>query len=214
MRLVLLHAHARTGLSMRSLAHVLKARGHETHIIGYRSRHAPLRVLAGEVAAELRTRGLADGGSDVGFITHSMGGVVLRALPLALPEFRAGRSICLGGPLNGAIAAEVVGKWPLAPQILGPAFAELTRAAVEKLPLAPCDYGSIAGTRWTPLLPAAHVLRRVAPGQPSDSTVLVSEARGPSGIDHAEVDEIHTFLPANKEVHQLVVRFLDTGSFR
>jgi hypothetical protein len=190
------------------MAQALAADGHEVHVVPYRSRQAGLKQLAQEVAESLRSLGLASGGDEVGFVTHSMGGLVLRALPLALPHFRAGRSVCLGGPLNGAVLAQTVQRWPGVEWFHGPAFAELHPDAVAKLPVAPCEYASIAGTRWSPLLPQALVLARIAPGKPSDCTVLVEETRGPGCVAHAEVDEIHTFLPRNREVQRLTRRFL------
>jgi hypothetical protein len=197
---------------MRALGRVLAAEGHRIHNVGYPSTRERLDDLAHGVAEQLRTRGLDGGGSDIGFVTHSMGGIVLRALPRVLPGFMCGRSVLLGPPINGSIIAERGGNHPLLKTLFGPALAELAPAMVATMQRVPGPFAVIAGSTWTPLLPSAHILRRLAPGQPSDSTVLVTETMAPDAAQHRVVKGTHSFLPMNADAQRLVVSFLKAGT--
>src|SRR5262249_60507218 len=74
-------------------------------------------------------------------------------------------------------------------------------------------YGVIAGSTWSPLVPAAHLMRRYAPGEPSDSTVRVCETAAEDATDHLVMTGVHTLLPENREIRRQVLAFLATGAF-
>lgn len=182
------------------------------HLFGYQ-RRASLRSAAQLLSTYLRQRGLEKGGTHLGFVGHSAGGVLLRYLAAELPGFQAGHSVALGSPLAGsAIAKHYSEEW-WAKIALGPILHSLHPEEVSRLPPPPCLLGSIAGTAETAFLPSAILLRPISKGRPSDATVLVEETRLEENHDHAQVPVIHTFLPNNKRVHVLVSRFLKTGSF-
>lgn len=215
MRIVLLHGLARTSRSMRVLERTLAAAGHAPHRVGYRSRTAPLVAHAGAVARQLDALGLGAGGGDVGFVCHSMGGLVLRALAQVRPGFRCGRAVLLGCPIHGSILAERLGHVTPVRALFGPALADIARARLDRLPPPPCDeLGAIAGTRWSPLLPGAFFLEVWARGRPSDGAVLVEETQTPHAVDHVTVPVIHTLLPTSRAVHAQVLAFLADGRFR
>lgn len=211
MIVVLLHALARTSFSMRGMARALERAGHETIAIDYRSTRAPLVMHAEHVLSVLARRGLG-ARRDLGFVGHSMGGVVIRALPLADPTYHFARAVTLGSPVNGSKVAELLGAYAFFRAVYGPAFAELTPAFARTLPPAAGPIANIAGTRRAGWVPAAHVLRYFRVDEPSDSTVLVREAICENATARAEVDAPHSFLPSNREVQRLTLRFLERGS--
>lgn len=203
----------RTRYSMSQLARHLRREGHRVHLFGYQ-RRASLRNAAQLLSTYLRQRGLEKGGSNLGFVGHSAGGVLLRYLAVELPGFQAGHSVALGSPLAGsAIAKHYSEEW-WAKVVCGPILHSMHPDLVARLPPPPCLLGSIAGTSETVLLPAAMMMRPISKGRRSDTTVLVEETHLVDNRDHAEVSEIHTLLPTNKRVHLLVSRFLKTGSFK
>jgi hypothetical protein len=212
-RIVLLHGLSRTRRSMAYLARGLQRAAHQVVLVEYRSRLRSIRDLAGDLAERLAREGLQDGGPEVGFVCHSMGGLLLRALPLALPRFSCGRSVLIGCPLLGSLLAEKAAGSPLLASVLGPALRDLTPAGVRLLPPVPGPYGVIAGSTWSPLVPAAHLLRRYAPGEPSDSTVRVCETAAEDAADHLVLRGVHTLLPENREVRRQVLAFLAGGAF-
>jgi pimeloyl-ACP methyl ester carboxylesterase len=213
MNLVLLHGLARTERTMRSLGELLSADGHVVHALPYPSRAGGLDSLARGMAASLDKLGLAGGGDELGFVAHSMGGLVLRALPRHLSGFRCGRCVLLGSPINGSIVAERFGNHPALRAFYGPALADLAPSRVRGLPGVPGPFGVIAGTRWTPLVPAATLLAVAARGERSDSTVLVRETRDEAMADFVEVPYAHSFLADRALVQRQVAYFLRNGVF-
>ena len=213
MRLALLHGLARTTRSMSSLERALVGAGHEVTVVGYPSRQRRLRALARDLAERLDAIGLGPGHDDVGFVTHSMGGILLRALAAERPGARWGRSVLLGCPLRGSILAERLHAVGAVRLLFGPALEDLSPGAVAHLPDPPCPFGVIAGSTWSPLLPGAFFLRAWARGEPSDSTVLVEETRTPAAADHLVVRGVHSLLAHNREVQAQVLAFLERGRF-
>ena len=198
---------------MLKLARHLRSEGHTVHLFDY-ERRASLAQAATLLAAFLRDRGLEEGGANLGFVGHSAGGVLLRYLAAELPGFQAGHSVALGSPLAGSAIAGRYARSRWAQVVCGPILESLHPDVVGKLPPPPCVLGSIAGTAQTGLLPASFLLRPIADGRPSDATVLVENTHLADNQDHIEVPVIHTLLPGNKKVHQLVSHFLTFGKFR
>lgn len=212
MEIVCLHGMGRTRYSMLRMARYLRDAGHTTHLFGYK-RRASLTEAAKELAGFLKEQGHGAGGAHLGFVGHSAGGVLLRYLAVELPNFRAGRSVALGSPLAGSVLAQHYSERWLMKAACGPILGSLHPAIVETLPLPPCELGAIAGTAETALLPASLLLRPIADGRASDSTVLVEETRVEGLVDWIDIDVVHTLLPLNAQVHKLVVHFLEHGRF-
>ena len=212
MNIVCLHGMGRTRYSMAGLGRHLRGEGHRVHLFGYQ-RRASLQQAAVSLAAFLRSRDLADGGKDLGFVGHSAGGVLLRYLAAELPEFQAGRSVCLGSPIAGSIIARHYAHHWAVRVACGPILASLHPDRVGKLPLPPCELAAVAGTAQTAFLPASVLMRPIAAGRDSDSTVLVEETRLASMSDWIAVPVLHTFLPTSRRVHELVSHYLQHGSF-
>lgn len=213
MRVLLLHALARPSASMRKMALALARRGHEPHVLGYRTTHRRLDDAAAEALDELDRLGLGAGGPDLAYVAHSVGGLVVRAMVRRRPGLACWGGVLLGSPLQGTvIAAHALGR-PHYRILYGRIFEDMTPAAAQSLPPPPGRFGTISGTKRTPLLPAAHVTGRLAPGAPSDSTVLVAESRHPDEADHLELPVTHYRLPSDRRVIEQVARFLDVGRF-
>ncbi len=185
---------------------------HQVQLFGYRS-HIHLRNAAEDLAKYLKERDLLSGGSDIGFVVHSAGGVLLRYLAHAYPEFRAGRSVALGSPLAGSILAEHYARRWYMRAVYGATMASLHPGAVSELPEPPCSLASIAGTRESAFLPASLFLRSLADGRTSDSTVLLEETKLPSLVAWTSVPVIHSLLPVDRGVHQQVAHYLEHGCF-
>jgi triacylglycerol lipase len=207
MHLVLLHALARTALSMRRLGRDLEAAGHRITTIDYPSTRAPLPELARFVLDRLDSEGVHVDAS-VGFVGHSMGGLVYRSLPLARPSIRCGRSVVLGSPVNGSMVARALAAHAPFRLAYGPAFPMLAADHVSTLPPLPGPTLCIAGTRASPFVPAYWVLRALGNREPNDSTVLVREALHPDAEAHATVHAAHSFLASNVDVRRRVLAFV------
>ncbi len=204
---------------MRPMSAFLRNQGHQVFRFGYRW-HIDLNDAARELSSFLTHKGLLGEGDDLGFVGHSAGGVLLRYLALALPEFHAGRSVALGSPLTGSIIAQHFSKRWYMRAIYGQTLASLHPDVVSSLPPPPCLLASIAGSRHNRLLPASFFLRATqalqdqgSPAPTCDSTVLARETKLATNSAHITVDVTHTSLPTSPLVHSLVAHYLRTGTF-
>lgn len=215
---VLLHGLFRTHRSMHSAASWLEREGFETLNVGYASRRFPLEELARQVAQSLR--GPLDGREErVHFLTHSMGGIVLRQM-LALQErrelalrWKLGRVVMLAPPNQGSRLADVLGDRWLYRVAFGPAGQELRRrqgSLVPELPTPP-KCGVVAGTRS---VGGYRLFLRGRDGRelPNDGTVAVEE----TSLDETprvEVGAGHTFIMNHRAALEAAVDFFRRGGF-
>ena len=206
MNVVLLHGLFRRPRSMSKLAAALRARGHAVHPIGYPSMTSPYRELVRHVAHELREMRLDGAAGLVAFACHSLGGLLWRDLGEELEGFVSGPCVLFGTPLRGSIVARSV-DGELAHRVLGPAIGELA-AERDDEPRYPGPFATVICTRWSPLVPAAPLLRAVAGKEPSDSTVLVREARSVHALETLEVHRTHTFLPNDPGAIEFAADFI------
>jgi triacylglycerol lipase len=210
---VLLHGLGRTALSMRPLARALAAGGYRVRNLGYPSRRASVAALARRVAGGLEP--LAPG-EPLHFVTHSLGGIVLRVMVAEglLPLARVRRAVMLAPPSLGSELPDALGRHRLVGPVyrvtMGPAGGELgcgPDAVPARLPPVPFELGVIAGSRsLNPLL------GRLIAG-PSDGKVSVARARAPGMRDFLVVPHTHTFVMRSPEVARQVLHFLAHGRF-
>ncbi|MBD3869477.1 MAG: alpha/beta hydrolase [Acidobacteria bacterium] len=203
---ILLHGLGRTRGSMAWAARRLRREGYRTIRIGYPSLKKPIEELAEHVASRLPDPG--DG--RLHFLTHSLGGIVLRCLvALNRPE-KLGRAVMLSPPNRGSAAATRLTNLPLYQWIIGPAGQQLGNDG-DAVPvrLGPVDFevGVIAGNRaLTPLslfLPGAN-----------DGVVTVEETRVEGTADFRVIRRGHTFIMNSSEVLEQAAHFYRTGKFK
>jgi len=196
-KVVLLHGLFRQPASMGKLAAALVADGHAVRALGYPSTKLAYRQILRHVAEALREHRLDGSDGPVAFVCHSLGGIIWRDIRVELPGFSSGPTVLLGAPLQGSVVARTLSGSVLARLVLGPVIRDLGVERAGRGESYPGHFATVAGTKWSPFLPAAHILRHVAGRVPSDSTVLVREARSTLAVEHLELDEVHTFLPSN-----------------
>jgi triacylglycerol lipase len=205
---VLLHGLGRTRVSMGTLQEALTRDGYRVINLGYPSRDHPVEALADTLARSLRLC-CQDEPGPIHFVTHSMGGIVVRAYRQRHGDPRMGRVVMLSPPNHGS---EVVDRLPdpLLGMAMGPAALQLgtdTASVPRSLPPADFDLGIIVGDGSLNPLFSAWL-----PGA-DDGKVSVSSAWLEGADAFLVVPYSHTFIMRRAEVIEQVVAFLRTGAF-
>ncbi len=205
---VLLHGLNRTHRAMSKLATALEQEGYSVINCDYPSRRADLETLSTNLFASLAPQ-LARA-QRVHFVTHSMGGIVLRTYLETHSIANLGRVVMLAPPNHGS---EVVDKlrW-LAPfgWINGPAGLQLgtgSESAPNKLKPPRFELGVIAGDRSVNPL-----FSYMIPGK-DDGKVSLLRAKTDNMKAFLVLHVTHTFMMRNRTVIAQTKQFLETGSF-
>lgn len=207
---VLLHGLLRSSGSMSELERALAAEGYRVVNIDYPSRSEAVEVLVDSMLAPRLAALAAESTAPLHFVTHSMGGILVRDYLKRRRPPSLGRVVMLAPPNAGSELVDRLGHLALFGWINGPAGRQLGTAA-DSLPnrLGPVDFalGVIAGDRsWNPLYSA------MIPG-PDDGKVSVERARVNGMTDFRVVHQGHTFLTSDPEVIGEVLHFLRAGRF-
>jgi len=190
---VLVHGMGRTPLSMWPLARRLEREGFDVLNWDYSSTGPTVEELGRQLAAAVRERP-RPAGTHVHFVTHSLGGIVVRAALLADPPPDLGRVVMLAPPNQGARAADAAAPW------LGWLWK----------PLA--ELGTADGSACRSLPAPAGVPIGVIAGR-YDGKVKVEETHLDGETDHVVVPGTHSFLMLRSDVQTYVLAFLRTGRF-
>ena len=207
---VLIHGLGRTQLSMKAIEWALVDNGFEVVNEGYPSLSRGLEDLAGIAVPGGIERCRSLGANRIHFVTHSLGGILVRLYlsGTTLPDL--GRVVMLAPPNQGSQLAEYVDGFALLRDFLPPVIHELNPDASTILArLGPVDFqlGVIAGSRnRRPFTPGA-------PDGPSDGTVAVAETRVRGMDDFITLPVTHTFMAWDAEVIRQMLAFLQLGHF-
>ena len=145
-------------------------------------------------------------GSQVHFVAHSLGGLVVRQLFHDFPDERPGRIVTLGTPHNGSDTARHLGRNRSWRRALGMAFSPLSGHVPAWQ--GERELGSIAGTRSAGI---AWFLKDIP--KPNDGTVACNETRLACMSDYLEFHVTHSGLLISRRVALQVCEFLKTGHF-
>lgn len=212
---VLLHGLYRSASSMETLETALTEAGYEICNIDYPSTEYVIEVLAREhvlpeIESCLQTYASAGGTEPVHFVTHSMGGIILRYLVDKGFVDNAGRTVMLGPPNHGSELVDELGEMGLFQWMNGPAGNQLGTADtsfVNQLPPVSFEVGVIAGSKsYNP------VYSELIPGD-DDGKVSVERARVEGMKDFLVLPLSHTFMMNDPEVISQILTFFSTGTF-
>ena len=208
---VLLHGLARTPRSMARIERELTQAGYVVVNLPYPSRKAPIEALSEGVFDRIRDSVPLRDCTRVHFVTHSMGGIVLRDMISKHRIERLGRVVMLGPPNQGSELVDRLGSWRLFRWINGPAGQQLGTGP-DSVPgrLGPVDFelGVIAGDRSINWINSGMI-----PGA-DDGKVSVERTKVAGMKDHLVVHTTHPTMLSHRTVISAVRRFLKTGTFR
>jgi pimeloyl-ACP methyl ester carboxylesterase len=208
---VLLHGLMRGSMSMNKMQKGLDEAGFITANIDYPSRDHTIEELADIAVPD----GLAAcrehaGIEHIHFVTHSLGGILVRQFLSTHNVPELGRVVMLGPPNQGSLAADEMVNVPGFDWINGPAGKQLGKGD-ESVPLklGPADFelGVIAGNRTIDPITSA-----VLPN-PDDGRVSVEDTKLEGMTDFVVVEHSHAFMMRMQRSIDLTIKFLRDGTF-
>ena len=205
---ILLHGLIRTSASMEAMEDALLKEAYIVHNIDYPSRHFPIEQLAKEVREQVEA--ITESDDTVHFVTHSMGGILVRTIQKETPLENIGRVVMLSPPNQGSELADSLGDLSLYKWINGPAGDQLGTDPDGYInSLGPVDFelGVIAGDRSINWINSI-----IIPGK-DDGKVSIERAKVEGMKDYKVIHATHPYIMKNNEAVTATIRFLKSGSF-
>lgn len=196
---------------MKRMEKSLVEAGYVVANVAYPSRTASIEQLAEKAIGEALGRANIASCEKVHFVSHSLGGILIRCYFARHPEPRLGRVVMLAPPNQGSEVTDRIGSWWLYRMLNGPAGAELGTAS-HSVPnrLGPVGFelGVIAGDRSINWINSIVMI----PG-PDDGKVSVARTKVEGMKEHLLLHVSHPFIMKNRRVIRNTVSFLKTGAF-
>jgi len=208
---VLLHGLNRSWRTMGKFAESLQQDGFSTANVDYPSSTASIEVLAPMAVNEGLQKCRQTGATTIHFVTHSLGGILVRYAQSQDPIPDLGRVVMLGPPNQGSEVIDKARNWPGMKSISGAAGMQLGTDE-DSIPaqLGPVDFelGIIAGTGTTNPFMSAMMLP-----EEDDGKVTVASTKVEGMDDFKIVGDSHFAMMRSNSVMKATTRFLRTGSF-
>lgn len=206
---VLLHGLGRTARSMNDMAQALEAAGYKVENIDYPSTDYPFDELL-QIVSKKIDRCCSRGESELNFVTHSLGGILVRAYAKEKGADAIHRAVMLSPPSRGSELVDELKGITLYQWITGPTGQQLgTDPDSVPLKLGPVKFevGVITGTATV-----NPINSWLIPG-PDDGKVSVDRAKVSGMTDFLALPHSHPFIMSSDEVIRQTVFFLQHGRF-
>ena len=205
---ILLHGLARTSRSMQKIARSLDKQGYLTINANYPSTQFPIAELAQRAITDALTQ--CPKHAKIHFVTHSMGGILLRQYLQHHTLSNLARVVMLAPPNKGSQIVDKLKSLAVFQLLNGPAGLQLgtqKNSVPNSLGAANFELGIIAGTRSiSPLL-------SLLLAKPNDGKVTTESTKLQGMNDYIELGVTHTFMMNNKSVIAQTLHFLENGRF-
>jgi triacylglycerol lipase len=207
---ILLHGLCRTSRSMLKMERALTEVGYKVRNLDYPSRTSSVQKLADDAIGKTVSDCQRDGAMKINFVTHSLGGILVRSYLARHSIPSLGRVVMLAPPNQGSDVVDKLGWLFLFKWLNGPAGNELgtdTNSTPNKLGAANFPVGIIAGDRsinWINSL--------LIPGS-DDGKVSVERTKLAGMTDHIVIHAAHPFIMKNFEAIRQTIQFLRAGNF-
>ncbi len=206
---IILHGIARSSNHMKSLAKILEKSGFSVINLDYPSTSCNLEDLTDIIHQKIFTYIASD--KKIHFVTHSMGGLLVRALIKKYQYKSLGKIVQLAPPNHGSEIADLLKNFWLYKKIYGPAGQQLItdQSAIKHLfGQVNYDLGIIAGN-----IAIDPICWIIIPSK-NDGRVSIESTKLKGMKDHIVVSASHTFFSSNQEVQKQILYFLKNGNFK
>ncbi len=208
---ILLHGIGKSSSSMEEMEHYLSRKGYSVVNDDYPSTDYTIEEISNQYLHGILQKHCTDTLKRINFVTHSMGGIIVRYYMQSIGLKNIGRVVMLSPPNEGSELADIYGAlWPVR-WVLGPAVRQLGRGE-NSVPLSLGGLNFEAGiiTGRSTLDPVASLL---IPGE-DDGRVSVENARVENMKDFLVVDSSHSFIMDSPVVLKQTAFFLKNGRFK
>lgn len=206
----LLHGLCRTSRSMVKMANALTGAGFKVRNVNYLSRTASIQKLADDAIGKAVGDCQRDGAVTIDFVTHSLGGILVRSYLARHSVPSLGRVVMLAPPNQGSEIVDRLGRTFVFKWLNGPAGNELgTDPHSAPNQLGPVNYpvGVIAGDRSINWINSLMI-----PGR-NDGKVSIERAKVEGMNGYLVIHATHPFIMRNREAIRQTIQFLRTGAF-
>jgi triacylglycerol lipase len=208
---ILLHGLCRTSRSMSKMESALTEAGYKVRNVDYPSRIASVEKLANDAIGKTVGDCQRDGATKINFVTHSLGGILVRSYLARHTIPSLGRVVMLAPPNQGSEIVDKLGWLFLFKWINGPAGNKLgtdTNSTPNKLGPANFPVGIIAGDRSINWINSLFLI----PGR-DDGKVSIKRTKLAGMSDHIVIHATHPLIMKNREAIRQTIQFLRVGKF-
>jgi len=210
----LLHGLALNAYTLKKIAARLGEAGYRTCRVDYPSRDYPIDTLVVRFILPKIAACFPGETRPVNFVTHSMGGILLRKLATLPAAPRIGRVVMIAPPNHGSEVVDHLGDWKVFGLWNGPAGRELGTDSgsvpnrLNRLGPPAFELGVIAANRSLEPLFSEWI-----PGD-DDGKVGVESTKLPGMKDFIEIEASHTLVLLKDETAEQAAAFLRNGTFK
>lgn len=188
----------------------LRKEGYRVANVDYPSREYPVEELSPKAIGAGLEQCALESGEKIHFVTHSMGGILVRYYLTTHTIDELGRVVMLAPPNGGSEVVDNLKDVPGFRFINGPAGAQLGTGPEDipaKLGKVTYPVGVIAGTRTI-----NPILSQYLPN-PDDGKVSLERAKVEGMTDFIAIQATHPFIMRNKSAIAQTIAFLRSGAF-
>ena len=205
-----MHGLCRTAASMSDMEAYLSKDGYVVLNSDYQSRTDSIESISYKtIGGALQSKKLK-GCKRIHFVTHSLGGILVRSYFSRKTDSRLGRVVMLGPPNKGSEVVDRIGMWRVFKFLNGPAGNELgthDQSVPNQLGRVSFELGVIAGDR------SINWINSLMIHGPDDGKVSVERTKVEGMKEHIVVHTTHPFMMKNKKVLRCTLNFLCFGTF-
>lgn len=195
---------------MTKMASALEAEGYVVLNVDYPSRRASIEELAKATISGALMDARMTNVRKVHFVTHSMGGILVRQYLKTTKFDRLGRVVMLGPPNKGSEVVDALGDIKLFDKINGPAGKQMgtgSDSVPNRLGPVKFELGVIAGDR------SINWINSTMIKGPDDGKVSVERTKVAGMKEHRVLHVTHPYLMRNADAIRETIHFLRNGSF-